>query len=148
MKKFLFILLLLLGGTMFAQNKGNNVVTTYVTSQTMHWSDSDERWIFVPSVDRHRANCVWNFVINEDLTGMVTMKDLSDGEQFRFQIYEWFISQTQDGNDMLTLKTVDVGNGKSVDILVQSNVYNINEKMIACMMPESNLALFFDNFVE
>ena len=148
MKKFLLTLLVVLGLNVNAQDQGR-VITHFTRVQSMNWSELDGKYIFIDQVARHPAQSIieTNFDFNK-VSGRITLTTLESEDVYVFSIYDYNLKKA-DGNgsfDILRFECVENSTGEKCTIMFMKDEYGYST--IAIMMPNSNLAVWYDSYPE
>ena len=143
MKKLLLTLTLLFSTTLFGQVQSHtaNIVTHYVTIDDMVWNNVNEEWIYLPKVERHRRSSNWSIKLNDNRTGLVTMEDLNDGDDYYLEIYNWKNEDIKGKNGIVAEFVQRVDGQKGTMILQWEN----GNYGMAIFLPQERVYLFFDN---
>ena len=143
MKKLLFTLAILCSTIGFGQVQSHTatVVTHYLTVEDMMWSDIKEENIFLPKVPRHRRSANWSFTLREDGSGLITMEDLEDGDDYYLEVYDWK-GEDFKGNDGIVAQFVQRFDGQKGTLMIQ---WRDGEYGISVFLPQEESYLFFDN---
>ena len=128
----------------YAQTKAD-IVTKHRHMQTMVWSDTEGEYMFFDynSIGREDFDAFWHFELKEVGTGNVKMTDIATEEYYLFSIYKWEIRTDKNGEQFIWIDFIEPKTSDRGTILV--NDYPGEGKMISIFMPESKLAIFFDN---
>ena len=143
MKKLLFTLALILTSSIFGQVKSHTatVVTHYLTLEDMMWSDIKGENIFLPKVARHRRSANWSFTLREDGSGLITMEDLEDGDDYYLEVYDWK-GEEFNGNDGIVAEFVQIFDGQKGTLMIQRRD---GQYGISIFLPQTEIYMFFDN---
>ena len=144
MKKLLFTLTLLLCSTIgFGQVQSHTatVVTHYLTLEDMMWSEIKGENIFIPKVARHRRSANWSFTLREDGSGLITMEDLEDGDDYYLEVYDWK-GEEFNGNDGIVAEFVQRFDGQKGTLMIQ---WRDGQYGISIFLPQTEIYMFFDN---
>ena len=143
MKKLLFTLAILCSTIGFGQVKTHTatVVTHYLTLEDMMWSDIKEENIFLPKVPRHRRSANWSFTLREDGSGLITMEDLEDGDDYYLEVYDWK-GEEFNGNDGIVAEFVQIFDGQKGTLMIQRRD---GQYGISIFLPQTEIYMFFDN---
>ena len=74
MKKIILATLLILATTAFSQVSGR-FITKAVKTESMHWSASQDGWIYIPASDRHQSYNMFETELSQYGTGTVVLTD-------------------------------------------------------------------------
>jgi len=111
----------------------------------MNWSNIDDEWIFTNKTERERHSCNWKIELRDDRTGDITMEDLGDKENTYIKIYDWEPVTLEHGK-AIAAEGVQLFNGEKLTVIIQK--LENEQHMIAVMMPDSRIALFFDSIIQ
>lgn len=144
MKKLLLFLAVILTTSLFAQRSDNEgrIITYYMETQSMVWSEYQQKNIYTVTSERSRHNCTWTFNLNNDGSGQVNMEDLETGDKYLLIIYDWKVDMVGE-RDGIVGQFIQKIDGTKGTIIIQNNEYG--EHMVSVFMPETELHLTFDN---
>lgn len=143
MKKVLLTLAVAFAALTAAAQSTFNVVTDKAESSNMVWNKTLNEYSFFDKEARHYNKIVWEFVLNNNHTGTVKVTELQDTDKYGFNIHNWEFRKDDKGNDLLWIDAVQVSNSEKVTLIITAN--ELKQQLISVFMPESELALFFDN---
>lgn len=143
MKKILTFALSALALTLSAQVSGR-IITDHVKVEDLVWSNLDNEWMFFESIERYPEFNMIETKLNNDLTGNLRITNLRDQE-----FYDFLVLKTTDGKvelgQMLILDCIEMASGDKCSIVIHKvEKYH----MISLMLPNSQMAIFFDNLPE
>lgn len=141
MKTALFTLLMTVALSAFSQASGT-IQTSHVTVQTMLRSTIDNKWVYIDATPRTPVASVWKFDIGKDGIGAASMVNLSDGESFSFVIKATEVKQLEEGDNVAFFESTEIATGDKCTLIV-SRISDI--QFVSVMMPDKEMALFFDN---
>jgi hypothetical protein len=143
MKKLLLTLTLLFSTTLFGQVQSHtaNIVTHYVTIEDMVWSSMADEWVYVPKVARHRRSSNWSIQLSDNRTGLITMEDLKDGNNYYLEVYNWRAEDIK-GKNGIVADFVQRVDGQKGTMILQ---WEDGKYGMSIFLPQEKTYLFFDN---
>ena len=147
MKKLLFGLLVTLTTlSAYGQKPAQEpsvLITRHTSTQKMVWSDLDEKWMFFDKDERRPETHVWLTYFNDNGTGYIKMYNISDGEFYEMNIYNYELGENKYGGRSLDIDAVQITDGQKITIIVNEYEDKTN-KMVTIFLPSDGLAIFFD----
>ena len=143
MKKVLLTLAVVFTALTAAAQNTFNVVTDKMEISNMVWSETLQEHSFFEKEARTYKKVVWEVTMNNNHTGTVKVTELKDGDKYGFNIYNWEFRKDNKGQDFIWMDAIQVSNSEKVTILVSANEQK--QQMISVFMPDSKIAIFFDN---
>ena len=107
----------------------------------MVWSDMNDEWLYLPRVERHRRSSNWSIKLNDNRTGLVSMEDLNDGDDYYLEIYNWKNEDIK-GKNGIVAEFVQRSDGQKGTMILQWENGNYG---MAIFLPQEKVYLFFDN---
>ncbi len=145
MKKLLFILAF--ATTSLFGQKTYNIVTHGTTIQNMVWSSSDEEYVFIENKSRHYKRVLWTITLSENRSGYIQVDNITDNEKYGITIYLWEVRTDDKGGQYVWIDGIQQKDFEKLTILISKGPEE-NTNMISAFLPESQMAIFFDNFNE
>lgn len=151
MKKLLLVIGLVASAfSLSAQNDVNGRIITHSTAtQTMVWSESDQKNIYFDKQERHpEDNLVEISLDSKTASGKVVITNINDGDAFTFIIYDYEFrpdQKTPEGvlfNSFL-IDCVESSTGTKAR-MVWLSYQNAEFRMISVFMPSEQLAVHMD----
>lgn len=143
MKKLLFTLAILCSTIGFGQVQTHSatIVTHYTTIETMVWSELNDEWVYIPNIKRHRRSSNWSITLKSDGSGIISMEDLKDGDNYYLEVYSWRAEDIK-GKNGIVADFVQRIDGQKGTIIMQweNGMYGIS-----VFLPQERAYLFFDN---
>ena len=143
MKKVLLTLAVVFTALTAAAQNTFNVVTDKMEINDMIWNPSLKEYFFFEKEARTYKKVVWEVTLNSNHTGAIRVTELKDGDKYGFNIYNWEFRQNDKGKDFIWIDAIQVSNSEKVTIMVDANA--LKQQLISIFMPDSKVALFFDN---
>jgi hypothetical protein len=146
MKKVLLGLMLTFAVlTANAQSQSGTTIMKRTSSQRMVWSDVDDKWLFFPLRERHYEASVWETLLNDNGTGSIRITNVDSEITYGINIYKWEMRTNDDGQQYIWIEGIQISDSQRLQVIMNS--YS-NGKMYTVFMPDSQLAIFFDNLTE
>ena len=145
MKKLLFILAF--ATTSLFGQQTYNIVTHGTSIQNMVWSTYDEEYVFVENKPRHYKRVLWTITLIPNGSGYIQVDNITDNEKYGITIYLWEVRTNDKGEQYVWIDGVERKDFEKLTILVSKGPQD-NTNMISAFLPESQMAIFFDNFNE
>ena len=143
MKKVLLTLAVAFAALTTAAQSTFNVVTDKLQIDNMVWNETLQEHSFFDKEARRYSKVVWEFTLNNNHTGTVKITELEDGDKYGFNIHNWEFRKDAKDQNFIWIDAIQVSNSEKVTVLVSAN--ELKQQLISVFMPESKLALFFDN---
>lgn len=141
MKKLLFTILSICSTIVFGQVQSQtiNIVTHYVVVETMSWNELSGDWVYSPKVSQTRKSGNWSVNLKSDRSGLVTMEDLGDGDNYYLEVYAWRNETISDRGSIIADFVQRSDGAKGTIIFQTSNgMYGIS-----IFLPSSETYLYF-----
>lgn len=141
MKKLLFTILLACSNLGFGQVQSQTLtmVTHYVVIEKMMWNEMRDEWVYSPKVTQTRKSGNWSVNLRSDRSGLITMEDLGDGDNYYLEVYAWRNETISDRGSIIADFVQRSDGAKGTIIFQTSNgMYGIS-----VFLPSSETYLYF-----
>lgn len=144
MKKLILATLLVLANVAFGQVTGR-FVTKNVKTESMHWSESQKSWIYVPSTPRRQAYTMFETELSQYGTGTIVLTDLEDNSQYVFLITS---SELVNGDDydMFKLEALQGEQKEPCSIYITKEKAENGHRLVSIFLPKSEIRITFDDW--
>lgn len=151
MKKMLLAIAMMVASfTVKAQSTVNGRVITHSTStQTMVWSESENRNIYFDQRERYLEDNLVEISLNsQTASGKVVVTNINDGDAFAFNIYDYEFRPNQftdegDAYDTFVIDCIEANTGTKARI-VWLSYQSTGIKVISVFMPTEQLVVHMD----
>ena len=151
MKNFLVGVLLTIGLSLSAQSNGQvegqingRLITHHTEVQDMVWSKADEKFVYIVKQPRHPEHMLIESnmnVIKE--TGRVVITSIADSKVYIFNVFGVEFKEGPEYN-VVTVECIEADSGNKCTIIYVKSI-NSEQMVVSVMLPESELAVYFDN---
>jgi len=152
MKK-LFLVIALIATTFAAMAQSEivsgRIIAHSTSTQTMVWSQSDQKTITVPDRERFQEDNLIELNLNtQNSSGKCTITNIADGAVYSFNIYDYELHPDQISDsgliyDTLVLNCIESSTSNKVRIIYLS-YKDSSFRLVSVFMPSENLIVHMD----